>query len=55
MKDNELIKYLENLTKDDLLVIIKYGLKGSNAPTGITVEDIYTAIGCKFCSELKWL
>lgn len=55
MEDNELIKYLESLTKNDLLTIIKYGLRGSNAPTGITVEDIYITIGCKFCGELKWL
>ena len=54
-KRDEVIEYLNNLTKDDLLTIIKYGLRDSNAPTGITVEDIYTAIGCSFCGELKWL
>ena len=54
-KSDEVIAYLNNLTKDDLLTIIKYGLRGSNAPIEITVEDIYTAIGCNFCGELKWL
>ena len=46
------IKYLERLSKDDLLVIIKYGLRNSNAPEDVTVEDIFNIIGCKFI-ELK--
>ena len=49
---NDAIKYLERLSKDDLLVIIKYGLKNSNAPEDVTVEDIFNIIGCKFI-ELK--
>lgn len=49
---NDAIKYLERLSKDDLLVIIKYGLRNSNAPEDVTVEDIFNIIGCKFI-ELK--
>jgi hypothetical protein len=44
-------EYLESLTKDDLLCIIKYGLRGSNAPEKVTVEDIYECIGCEYISE----
>lgn len=39
-------EFLEKVTKDDLLSIIKYGLRGSNVPEEITVEDIYEMIGC---------
>ena len=49
---NDAIKYLESLSKDDLLTIIKYGLRNSNAPEDVTVEDIFNIIGCKFI-ELK--
>ena len=49
---NDTIKYLERLSKNDLLVIIKYGLRNSNAPEDVTVEDIFNIIGCKFI-ELK--
>ena len=49
---NDAIKYLERLSKDDLLAIIKYGLRNSNAPEDVTVEDIFNIIGCKFI-ELK--
>ena len=38
-------EYLESLTQDDLFVIIKYGLRG-NAPSDVTVEDIYYVIQC---------
>lgn len=51
MKSNnkeEIQKYLESLNKDDLLCIIKYGLRGSNAPLGVTVDDIYECIGCQY-------
>lgn len=54
MKSNnkeEIQKYLESLNKDDLLCIIKYGLRGSNAPLGVTVDDIYECIGCQYISE----
>ncbi len=44
-------EYLESLDKQDLLSIIKYGLRGSNAPEGVNVEDIYEAIGCSYISE----
>lgn len=39
-------EYLESLTTYDLLDIIKYGLQNSNAPSGVTVEDIYYVIQC---------
>lgn len=45
--DNTL-EYLERLSKDDLLVIIKYGLRLSDAPSDVTAEDIFNLIGCKF-------
>ena len=41
-------KYLETLDKDDCLYIIKHGLRGSNAPEDVTVEDIFTVIGCLY-------
>ena len=44
-------EYLDSLAKDDLLVIIKYGLRGSNAPADVTVEDIWYLIGCEFIGE----
>lgn len=47
---NDVQEYLESLTKNDLLSIIKYGLRGSNTPLGVTVEDIYEAIGCLYIS-----
>lgn len=49
---NNAINYLEKLSKDDLLIIIKYDLRNSNAPEDVTVEDIFNLIGCKFI-ELK--
>lgn len=55
MKDrtnDEIFSFLENLTKDDMLTIIKYGLRGwPTAPSGITVDDVYEAIGCQYISE----
>lgn len=39
-------EYLESLTQYDLFVIIKYGLRESNAPADVTVEDIYYIIQC---------
>ena len=44
-------EYLESLTKDAMLSIIKYGLRGSNAPNEVTVDDIYECIGCEYISE----
>ena len=44
-------EYLDNLTKDDVLYIIKYGLRGSNAPENVTVEDIWNVIGCLYLSK----
>ena len=52
IKENDVFEYLERLSKDDLLAIIKYGLRNSNAPEDVTVEDIFNLIGCKFI-ELK--
>lgn len=49
---DDVLEYLERLSKDDLLAIIKYGLRNSNAPVDVTVEDIFNLIGCKFI-ELK--
>lgn len=40
--------YLESLNKNDVLSIIKYGLRGSNAPINVDVEDIYELIGCMY-------
>lgn len=42
--DDKKQEYLEKLTKDDLFGIIKYGLRDSNAPESVTVEDIYYLI-----------
>jgi len=51
-KDNYKIQeYLDSLDKEALLSIIKYGLRGSDAPEGVTVEDIYELIGCQYISE----
>ena len=47
----EIQEYLESLDKDDLLCIIKYGLRGSNVPEGVTVDDIYECIGCQYIYE----
>lgn len=44
--------FLEKLEKDDCLSIIKYGLRGSNAPNDVTVEDIYEVIGCLYISGI---
>lgn len=50
MKDTSL-KYLESLTKEKILSIIKYGLRNSSAPEDITVEDIYEVIGCMYMAD----
>lgn len=50
-KTQTVIQYLDKLTKDDLLCIIKYGLRGSNAPNDVDVEDIYEKIGCEYIGE----
>lgn len=52
IKENDIFEYLERLSKNDLLAIIKYGLRNSNTPEDVTVEDIFNLIGCKFI-ELK--
>lgn len=48
---NDTLKYLESLTKEELLSIIKYGLRGSSAPEEVTVEDIYEVIGCMYTAD----
>ena len=50
-KDTDVTEYLNSLTKDDLLCIIKYGLRGTDAPLGVTVDDIYECIGCEYIHE----
>lgn len=45
-------EYLESLDKNDCLSIIKYGLRGSNAPEDVNVEDIYEVIGCLYLSGI---
>jgi hypothetical protein len=52
MAKKEISDYLDSLTKDDLLSIIKHGLKGSNIPEEVTVEDIYTLIGCRYVTTI---
>ena len=52
---DDIEKYLESLDKGALLSIIKYGLRGSDAPEGVTVEDIYDCIGCQYISETMWI
>lgn len=47
----EIQKYLDSLDKGSLLSIIKYGLRGSDAPEGVTVDDIYECIGCQYIYE----
>ena len=49
--NDKVMEYLNSLTKDDLLCIIKYGLRGSNAPLEVTVDDIYECIGCEYIYE----
>ena len=50
-KDIDVTEYLSSLTKDDLLCIIKYGLRGTDAPLGVTVDDIYECIGCEYIHD----
>lgn len=50
-------EYLESLDKQDLLAIIKYGLRSEEVPDGViipkdvTVDDIYECIGCSYIAE----
>ena len=45
-------EYLDSLTKEDCLAIIKYGLRETPGPTDVTVEDIFEIIGCLYISGL---
>lgn len=45
-------EYLDSLNKDSLLSIIKYGLRESDAPANVTVEDIYEMIGCFYIHDV---
>ena len=50
------IDWLSKLTKEDLLCIIKYGLRGhETAPIAVNVEDIFNCIGCMYIGELNQL
>jgi len=50
-KDDARTNYLESLDKNDCLAIIKYGLRESNAPEDVTVEDIWDVIGSLYIYE----
>ena len=45
-------EYIDSLDKQDLLAIIKAGLRESNAPEDVTVEDIYELIGCFYIHDV---
>lgn len=45
-------EYLESLEKEDCLYIIKYGLRNTNAPFDVTVEDIWYVIGSLYIGEV---
>lgn len=49
--NNEVINWLESVTKNELLSIIKNGLKNSIIPKDIDVEDVFDAIGCMYIGE----
>lgn len=49
-KSAETMAWLDKLTTDDCLAIIKYGLRNYDAPEDVTVEDIFMVIGCIFIS-----
>lgn len=52
-KNTEVVEWLSKLTKEDLLCIIKYGLRGhENAPMEVTVEDIFDCIGCLYINDV---
>lgn len=51
MKTKESQEWLDRLDKQRLLAVIKYGMRDCNIPKDITVEDIYTAIGCNYIQE----
>ena len=44
-------KYLDSLDKNTCLSIIKYGLRNSDAPSDVTVEDIWNIIGCLYIKD----
>lgn len=45
-------EYLDSLDKNECLTIIKYGLRNSNAPADVTVEDIWHIIGSLYIGEV---
>lgn len=45
-------EYLESLDLDDIYYIIKYGLRNVNAPSDVTVEDIFIVAGCFYNSKI---
>lgn len=44
-------EYLDSLEKTDIYGILKYGLRNSNAPEDVTVQDIYEVIGCLYIAD----
>lgn len=46
-------EYLESLDKNDCLAIIKYGLRESDAPVDVNVEDIFDIIGCLYIAGIE--
>ena len=44
-------EYLDSLGYDEILYLIKYGLRNSDAPPDVTVEDIYYVIGCNYIAN----
>lgn len=50
-KNIEVAEWLSKLSKDDMLCIIKYGLRGSGISEEITSEDIFDCIGCMYIGE----
>ena len=53
-KNSKVVEWLSELTKEDLLYIIKHGLRGDeNAPIEVNVEDIFNCIVCMYINELN--
>jgi hypothetical protein len=50
-KNLEVAEWLSKLSKDDMLCIIKYGLRGSGISEDVTSEDIFDCIGCMYINE----
>ena len=44
--------WLDSLDKDACLCIIKYGLRGTDAPLDVTVDDVWHVIGSIYIGEV---